>query len=181
MQIKKVIGECLVKMGEVDFASDQKISEEQKELRDKLLKAVNLAYREIVSQYLPLYYEQTVKFNEGKCLSATLDKKIIYPVRVESADGKVSFRTTQNAIYADIDGEATITYAYMPDEVTIGGDISDMRLTQSALADGALAEYYYQNKMFDLARDFDTDFRAQMGILKYRGRNVVIKARRWQA
>lgn len=181
MQIKKVIGECLVKMGERDFASEQSLSEEQKELREKLLKALNVAYREVVSQYLPLYYEQTAVFSGGKCLSSTLDKKIIYPVRVETNSGKVSFRTTHNAIYANVEGEATITYAYMPEEMTIGGEITDMRLTQTALADGTLAEYYYQNKMFDLARDFDTDFRAQMGILKYRGRNIVIKARRWRA
>lgn len=181
MQIKKVIGECLVKMGEEDFASKQSITPEQSELRDKLLKALNVAYREIVTVYLPLYYEQPVTFSGGKCLASTLDKKIIYPVRVETADGKKTFRTTQNAIIADIEGEATITYAYMPDEITIGVEINDMRLTQSALADGTLAEYYYQNKLFELARDFDTDFRAQMGILKYRGRNITVKARRWQA
>jgi chitinase len=56
-----------------------------------------------------------------------------------------------------------------------------MRLTVGALSDGALGEYYFQNKTFDLAKSFDSDFRAQIGVLRYKGKNVRVKARRWQA
>lgn len=56
-----------------------------------------------------------------------------------------------------------------------------MRLTRSVLANGALAEYYFQNKMFDLAKSFDSDFRNQIGALRYRGKNILVKARGWQA
>lgn len=66
-------------------------------------------------------------------------------------------------------------------ELTFEGEINDMRLTKSALADGALGEYYFQNKMFDLAKSFDSDFRAQIGLMRYKGKNLVMKARRWQA
>ena len=65
--------------------------------------------------------------------------------------------------------------------MTFASEIDDMRLTRSVLANAALSEYYFQNKMFDLAKSFDSDFRTQIGALRYRGKNILVKARRWQA
>lgn len=54
-----------------------------------------------------------------------------------------------------------------------------MRLTSSVLSDGTLAEMYYQDKVFDLAQSFDTDFRAALGVLRYKGRALRLRAGRW--
>lgn len=74
MIIKKVVGECLRRMGENDFTSSTQLTDEQKELQDKLIGACNIVYREIVSRYIPVYYSQKVTFEDGKTLLSSLHK-----------------------------------------------------------------------------------------------------------
>lgn len=182
MKIKDVVGECLVKMGQTDFSSEQTLDEQQTELKNKLLASINIIYREIVSEYLPLYHTETVNFSGGKVNSSALTKKILYPVKVVKNNRKQSFFSGADGVYCDIEGEAQLTYAYMPSApLAYTDEINDMRLTVGALSDGALGEYYFQNKTFDLAKSFDSDFRTQIGVLRYKGKNVRVKARRWQA
>ena len=182
MKIKDVVGECLVKMGRTDFSNNQTLDTEQTELKDKLIAAINIAYRHIVSEYLPLIEIETVKVTNGKIAASSLYKKILYPIKIVQNDEKISFYSGADCIFCDAAGEVKLTYAYMPsNDLTFASEIDDMRLTRSALADGALSEYYFQNKMFDLAKSFDSDFRKQIGALRYRGKNILVKARRWQA
>ena len=182
MKIKNVIGECLVRAGKEDFSLNASLTDEQKELQNRLLACVNIAYREIVSKYLPLIYEEQVVFQDGKCLAKSLSKKIIFPVRVKVGDSVKAFKTSADAIVCSYSGDATLVYAYMPDkDFAITDEIDDLRITRSCLVNGALAEYYFQNKVFDLAKSFDADFRAETGILRYKGRSVIVKRRGWLA
>lgn len=182
MEIKKVIGECLVKMGEENFAEEQTLTDEQQELLNKLVCALNIAYREIVSCYLPLVHRQRTTIEDGKISAGSLDKAILYPIEIKQDGRRLSFYTEADGICCRGSGEVEIKYAYMPSEVlTLEASISDIRLTSSALSDGTLAEYYFQEKVFELAKSFDTDFRAQLGLLRYKGRGLRIRARRWQA
>ncbi len=182
MKIKDIVGECLVKMGQTDFSNEQTLDTQQTELKNKLVAAINIAYREIVSEYLPLYFTENVEFEDGKLEASKLSKKILYPVKVIQNGEKRAFSSQTDCITCDAIGECELTYAYMPSSpLAFEDEINDMRLTVGTLSDGALGEYYFQNKMFDLANSFDTDFRAKIGTLRYRGRNIRIKARRWQA
>lgn len=182
MKIKDVVGECLIKMGQTDFSNEQNLDAQKTELKNRLLACINIIYREIVSDYLPLVHTESVSFLDGKIASSTLSKQILYPIKIVQGDEKKSFFCGAQEIFCDVTGAAQITYAYMPQtELTFEGEINDMRLTKSALVNGALAEFYFQNKMFDLAKSFDSDFRAQIGLMRYKGRNLVMKTRRWQA
>ncbi len=182
MKIKDVVGECLVKTGQTDFSNNQTLDTEQTELKDKLVAAINIAYRHIVSEYFLLVKTETVKVTNGKIAASSLYKKILYPIKIVQNDEKISFYSGADCVFCDVEGDVKLTYAYMPsDDLTFESEINDMRLTRSVLANGALAEYYFQNKMFDLAKSFDSDFRNQIGALRYRGKNILVKARRWQA
>lgn len=182
MQIKDVIGECIVKMGENNFVNKESYDKDEQALVNKLLGALNIAYREIVADYLPLVYTQKISAVDGKIDVKSLDKDILYPISVKIGGKKVTFYTDATSIYLSGSGEAEIKYAYMPNKVLAFDDeLVDMRLTMSALSDATLAEYYFQEKVFELAKSFDTDFRAQVGLLRYKGKGVCIKRRRWQA
>lgn len=182
MIIKKVVGECLRRMGEKDFTSATQLTDEQKELQDKLIGACNIVYREIVSRYIPVYYSQKVTFEDGKTLLSSLHKKPLYIVSVKVGDTSVPFFVQAPSILAEIDGPATVKYVCLPAEyeLTLTSDVSDLKVTQGAFCCGVLAEYYFQNKVFDLAKSFDTEFRVQMNELKFKGKSIVIKARRWK-
>ncbi|MDE6060735.1 MAG: hypothetical protein K2G31_04630, partial [Clostridia bacterium] len=65
MIVKKVIGECLTKMGERDFTDNTKYSETEQGLIDSLLAALNIAYREVICEYLPLVHSESVRFSDG--------------------------------------------------------------------------------------------------------------------
>lgn len=183
MNIKKVVGECLRRMGEKDFTtSSAQLTDEQKELQDKLLGACNIVYREIASRYIPVYYSQKVTFENGKTPLSSLHRKPLYIVSIKAGDSSVPFCVQTSSILAEIEGGAIIKYVCMPSEtdLNINSEINDLRVSQSAFCCGVLGEYYFQNKVFDLARSFDGEFREQMNELKYKGRSIVIKARRWK-
>lgn len=180
MTAKSVIGECLLKMGLQDFTSKNKQSDTEKELIEALLGALNIAYREVACEYLPLIEKERVSFKDGQLAVSDIGRRILYPIRVTVGDGVKSFKVYPDKIVADIDGEATLEYAYVPSlPFTITSAINDLRLTQSALSDGTLAEYYFANKVFDLARSFDASFRSKMGVLRYKGRRLRMKRRGW--
>lgn len=180
MKIKNVIGECLIKMGKPNIVNKTTFDDDETETISKLLAALNIAYREIVTEYLPLIYTQTVCMKDKSVKTSVLEKKIICPISLMFYNEKKPMKIYPDRIESDFDGDATLTYSYMPDiDLVLDDEISDMRLTQSALADGALSEYYFADKMFDLAKSFDTDFRAQMSMLRYKGRRIIIKRRRW--
>lgn len=180
MTAKNVLGECLVKMGLADFTQKSSYSDSEKELLDGLLGALNIAYRETVCEYLPLIAEEKATFLDGQLLVSSLAKQIIYPIKITRGDSEVKFKTYPNRICADISGEALIRYAYAPSTpFSLNSSIGDARITQSALADGTLAQYYFANKVFDLAKSFDASFRNKMGFLRYRGKSLRLKARGW--
>ena len=182
MKVKKVIGECLIRAGKDDFSQSATLTEEQQETQNRLLACLNIVYREIVSKYLPLIHTENVVFQGGKCSAKSLSKTIVYPVRVQVGDEIKAFKTSADSVICSYSGDATLTYAYMPEnDFAITDDIDDVRVTRSMLVNGTLAEYYFQNKVFDLAKSFDSDFRAETGIIRYKGRSVIIKRRGWHA
>ena len=182
MTAKNVISECLLKMGIADFIHNETYSESEQELISSLLGALNIAYREVVCEYLPLTVEENVTFTDGQLMISKLGKSILYPIKLRRGENVLSFKAYPNRITADISGEAVLEYAYMPPTpLSLNSSINDMRLTQSALSDGTLAEYYFANKVFDLAKSFDTSFRSKMGLLRYKGKRLRLKERGWRA
>lgn len=179
MLVKEILGECLVKMGAEDFTSAAERTETQQTLIGRLLAAFNIAYREAVTEYLPLVAEEEVEVRDGEIPAASLSRKIIYPLSLVSEGKHYRIRTYPDRVVTDLSGKGVLRYAYLPPELAEDDEIGDMRLTSSVLSDGTLAELYYQDKVFDLAQSFDTDFRAALGVLRYKGRALRLKAGRW--
>ncbi len=179
MTVKNVIIECLTKMGKDNFLDKTLLSEDEKKMRDNLLKAVNIAYKQVIATYLPHIKKESVFFKQNIVYTTTLDERIIYPIMLKRGDSVERFRAYYDRIEAKFDGEATLTYAFMPEvALTLTSDINDMELTQNALSNGALKEYYFANKLFELADNFDVEFRNEMGSIK-RLRNFNMKHNRW--
>ncbi len=182
MKVKSAIGECLVKMGKTNFVNKTYYSDEESELIDRLINALLIIYRQIVTSYLPRTCQEEVIVTNHRIEYSSLSNHIIYPISLYRGDSKEKFKSYYDRIEADFDGRAVLNYAFMPDmDITINSDIDDANLTQNALTNGILGEYYFEEKIFDLASSFDTDFRVEMDTLKLKGKNYRIKARRWQA
>ncbi len=182
MTVKTIIGECLAKMRQENFLDNQSYTAAQQELFSHLLSALNITYREITTEYLPLLIDETVVVSDGEYAPSGLTKTIVYPVGLVDKNGvKHAFKTYPDAIRTDFSGEATLAYAYLPEEfLDIEEEIGDLRLTQGLLSDGTLAEYYYENKVFDLADSYDRNYRNAVTKLRYKGREIKIRARGWR-
>ena len=163
MLVKEVLGECLVKMGRENFLTGTEYTDEQQALADRLLAAMNIAYREAVTEYIPLYAEEKVTVADGTVDVGGLGKRILYPVSL-TADG-VRYRVwvRPEGLSADYCGRLT-------------DEIADMRITPSALSDGTLAEYYLQDKVFDLAEAYSESFRDALSAVRYKGRAMRLGA-----
>ena len=166
MLVKDILRECLAKMGEEDFtdkpAADR--TDAEKALAAKLVSAPNTAYREAVTGYIP---------------ASSLARAIVYPVSLVTAAGeKCRLRSAPDGVATDLNGTGVLRYAYLPEDADESGEIEDMRLTVSVLSDGALAELYYRDKVFDIAESYDSDFRAALGALRYKGREMRLGAGR---
>lgn len=181
MTVKSIIAECLVKMGLDNFVNNQSYTPDEQKLLDRLVFNVNVVYREIVSEYLPLVNTVEIDVANGEyAYSSLTGVNILYPIRLESGDEEIVFKSYPTKLKCEFQGKAKLTYAYLPSaDVTLTDSVDDARITTSAIAAGVLAEYYFQNKVFDLAKNFDVAFREEMSRLKYKGRSMFVKARRW--
>lgn len=80
---------------------------------------------------------------------------------------------------ADFSGKGVLRYAYLPEEAELDDEIADMRITASALSDGTLAQFYFTDKVFDLAEAYDESFRAALSVVRYKGRPMRLGTGRW--
>ncbi len=182
MTVKKVLGECLIKMGKENFAIKTEYDDEEIRLLKQLLSALNIVYREIISEYLPLVETEEVEFVDGRLSADSLSKTILFPISLKRNGEEKRFKVYADSIAAAFSGAAVLEYAYLPEnDFTLTDSISHMRLAQGALCDGILSEYYFANKVFDLAQDFDSSYRSKLGLLKYKGKRLIVRQRGWQS
>jgi len=170
-----------MKMGLDNFLENQSYTTDEQKLVNRLLFCVNAVYREIVSAHLPLVDAADVVVTGGEFAFSALDNvRILYPIRLEAGDREIPFKSYATKIKCDFEGTAKLTYAYLPStDFALSDTIADTRITTAVMAAGVLAEYYFQNKVFDLAKSFDNDFRVAISRLKYKGRAMFLKERRW--
>ncbi|MBO4381145.1 MAG: hypothetical protein J5815_03215 [Clostridia bacterium] len=181
MTVKQIVAECVQKMGLDNFLDNQTYTSDEQKLVARLVFNVNVVYREIVSAYLPLVDTADVSVVGGELAFSSLQNvRILYPIRLVAGDNEINFKSYATKIKCDYSGAAKLTYAYLPStDFVLTDTITDARITSSVLASGVLAEYYFQNKVFDLAKNFDSEFREEIARLKYKGRSMFLKERRW--
>ena len=181
MTVKQIVEECVVKMGLDNFINNQTYTSDEQKLVARLVFNVNVVYREIVTSYLPLIDCADVQIEGGEYVFANLTGvRILYPVRLVAEDRDIKFKTYATKLKCDYEGEAKLYYAYLPAaDFAFTDSIDDARITSQVVCAGVLAEYYFQNKVFDLAKSFDLDYRAGLSVLKYKGRSMYLNGGRW--
>lgn len=181
MTVKSIIGECLLKLGEENFIENATFTVSERKLADRLLAALNIVYAEAVTEYVPLIYSEEVEFKNGELFVSALTKPVLYPIKAEKNGVTYKIKTFPTYLKCAAEGFVKLTYAYLPEALTLSGELKDARITRGILSDGTLGEYYFENKVFDLAKSYDTDFRNALSKLRYKGREIKIRAGRWNA
>ncbi|MEG1529346.1 MAG: hypothetical protein RR405_03235 [Clostridia bacterium] len=172
MTVKEIIGECLTRLGLVNYISKTSYSTSEQAQIDKLLAALNIIYRGAVAEYLPFFKEESVTLINNEVPLTELGENIIYPMWLKVENCKHKVIGLPNKLKSDFSGTGTLKYAYIPKPLVLDSVISDLRLSPSILSAGALGEYYFENKVFDLAKSFDTDFRSALLASRFKGREM---------
>lgn len=182
MKLKKILKICLAKMGEQNFLDNETLTDTQKDTADRLVEAFNITYTDAVSEYMPLIHRERVKIVEGNVDCSHLNKQLIYGTKLTDTNGaKHRFRLMATTIATDFSGEGILEYAYAPDRIELDGDVDDMRFSAEILADGTLATYYFSLRAYDLSSGYYEDFLSSLNRIKNKGREIIVKERRWGA
>jgi hypothetical protein len=179
MQVKDILRDCLKKLNHADFLDKDNPTDEETALLNRLLDCLNLIYQEIVTDYFPLSAQERVQLNGSLLKYSTLEYRLIKPVKLEINGKNIAFTALPSGIECQETGEATLTYHYLPEALTVESQIDDYRLTGGLLSNGVLGEYYFLDSVFDMAQAYDAKFRSDLSWAAVKGREIKIKARRW--
>ncbi|MGN0795897.1 MAG: hypothetical protein ACI4MT_02945 [Christensenellales bacterium] len=178
MEVTEIIGQCLKMIGEQDFvAGSASLNDEQIRLRDRLVDCLNFVIREVATNYIHFEITEKVKFLNGEVFCTDLAETYMKAVRLERNGRQETFVTCSDRIKANFDGDADLTYRYIPQAVGLYHSLDDYRLKIDFLVNGVLSYYYFSCGMYDLSEHFEKKF---INGVKREIPSIVLPQRRWQ-
>lgn len=178
MEVIEIIGQSLKMIGETDFVTKKEsITAEQERLKDHLVDCLNFVLREVATDYLPFTVKEKVTFTNGILHYCDLAETLAKVVLLERKGKTEKFEALSDSVKAEFDGEAELTYRYIPQAVGLYHYLDDYRLKTEYLVNGVLSYYYFSCGMYDLAEHFEKKFHAG---IKRELPSVVLPQRRWQ-
>ena len=180
MTVKFLIQRSLEKMNVQDFTKSSLLTDREKLLQQALIYSLVAVSRELLAEYIPLQTKEKVVFKDKKLSAKELDKHILYPISLVKDSKRIEFQTDAENIYAAENGEMTLTYAYMPEtELALSTEVNFIGASDDLITDGMLAQYYFASGMYELAKSYDASYREKLWRLKYKGKELKLKAGRW--
>lgn len=180
MTVKFLISKSLEKMNVDDFAGKSQLTDREKNLQRSLVYAFGAVYRELLAEYIPLETKEKATFKDNKLSAAALSKRILYPISVLKNSKKLDFQTDAENIYTTESGELTVVYTYLPEtELTPDTEVNFIGVSDDLITDGMLAQYYFATGTYELAKSYDATYRDKLWRLKYKGKELKLKAGRW--
>lgn len=178
MKVKEILSDCLKKLSITNFLNEGNYTTAQTALANRLLDCLNLIYQEVVTDYFPLSFLESVSVDK-ELLYTSLSYRLIKPISLKKDGKNIAFNALPSSIKCNFCGDAVFCYNYLPPALTIDSSIEDYRLTSGLLSDGVVGEYYFLDSVFELAAAYDTKFRKDLSFAATKGREIKIKARRW--
>lgn len=184
MGIKEILSNALRRIGREDAAASVEAgaspSGEAGEVCKTLLYCVNAAEKELAAYYFPLMCTETVMPSGGRIPFSGL-KHLPYKIMSLKRGGKEeSFGVGKGYLVAG-DGEAELTYRYLPETKTADGESEFSGCGDGFLsALGAVAEYYTVTGEPALAEMWENRYREAVDLAQRAARSpLYIPPRRW--
>ncbi|HKL94055.1 MAG TPA: hypothetical protein VJZ69_02085 [Clostridia bacterium] len=179
MTVKEILSDCLKKLNITNFLNEETFTTSQSAIANRLLDCLNLIYQEVVTDYFPLVYSESITLDGNLVPYSTLVHRLLKPISLKNDGKNIAFITLPTGIESKYMGTATLFYNYLPTELTLDSNIDDCRLTCGLLSDGVMGEYYFLDSVFELAAAYDNKFRKDLSWATTKGREIMIKPRRW--
>ena len=146
----------------------------------RLLSCANLAYEEILTEYLPILVTENAQVTGGKLSYSALSQPISGIVSVKNEAGEdVSY--TLSADHIDLKADKVeITYQIMPQTFDFGDEISVI-FPDRLLAYGTAREYLFIEGMSDEAVLYEKRFKEGLVSFVRKKTSIVLPRRKWKA
>ncbi len=178
MKVKDIIKTCLIKLNIKDFSLDARLTDAQNDTLNNLIGCINIAFREIATEHCPLVYSEEM-LSDGQIRICELTHKIIYPISFEAGGQKQKLKVSGNKIATDYIGTGLFSYTYLPDVLTLDSNIDLIGVTEKIIVSATLAEYCFRNRLYELAKSYDNEFRSTLMVMKMKGKEITLKQRRF--
>ena len=188
MTTKQVLETTAIFLGKEDLLAcpyftgeESQISEEDAKELDLLLRCLNLIVSEIATDYLSIYKQKELKFENDECSLKDVDTNIFQIIKLENSNGEnVRFRIFGDTIKAKVK-KATITYTSFAEKCTLDGTVETFsnQMPCRVLAYGTAMEYSFISSLHDDADIWESRYKNALLTLSHKKHNVVMPKRRW--
>lgn len=158
----------------------EEVGDEDEVQIQKLLNCANLAYEEIVTEYLPILNTETIKAQDGKILFSQLSKPTCGIVSVLDDSGNdIKYQLSADHISLSCDS-AQITYQIVPEALALGAEIRVL-FPERLLAYGIAREYLFMQDQSDAALVYEKRFKDALTSFVRKKSKLLLPIRRWRA
>lgn len=189
MEVKEIIKIALVLLGKHELLEtsvfDEEITEELTEAQEKeigfLVRCFNLIYKEVSADYLPLLYDEQIKFIAGKFELSNLTQTILDVFKLyDNNENNIEYKLFPNYIKANAE-IANITYSYVPKDLILEDDVIMFggKILPQVLSYGIAREYCLISGDHSEADIWEKRYKDGIFVEMRKKSQIKIKPRRW--
>lgn len=182
MKINDTIQLCCDFLGEKDLKlliGTSSGDEVQKAKLDAMLTCLNLAYEEIVTEYLPILFTETVETDGGILNFSSLSKPISGIIAVKDEGGK-DLSYSQSADHIEVNStKVQITYQIVPEKFNFG-DEEKVIFPERLLAYGTAREYLFMQGLSEEALLYEKRFKDALISFVRKKSLLTLPKRQWK-
>ncbi len=168
----------------VDLDGAQQANENQTKELNHLVRCLNLVYKQIASEYIPLINEEKIYSDNGVIMLNSLTKKALDILRVENNVGiRLNYKLFPNRIET-LGGNLTIKYSYQPEDIqNLTNEIEtfSQKITERVVAYGVAMEYSFICGLHDDASIWEKRFKDSLLIACRKKSEIRLPRRRWNS
>ncbi len=180
MYVKEILKSCLLRAGKENLIDKATPTQQDTDEIEKFLNAFNTVFRDISINYLPQTMLEEIIFVDGEAQIDGLSEDIYLPKYVEQNGNKIKYTTTARGLKANnVNGKVKLCYSYIPKLFQLNSEVPNLKISPNAIEAGVLSEYFFQVRAYDLAKEYDTKYRSEMTVAKYKGKEIRVKERSW--
>jgi hypothetical protein len=145
-----------------------------------LLRCLNMIVKEIAEEYVDFVKTEEVDAGVGKIKLNALAMPVKRVKAVRSAGAKYPFREREDHVITSASDMVEVEYAYYPDEVDFGDELTLPRaITSRALIYGVASEYCLVKERMDDSANFNSRYVMAISSCARPKGNVRVKERAW--
>ncbi|MBE7074041.1 MAG: hypothetical protein E7379_03015 [Clostridiales bacterium] len=156
----------------------ESLSEEDENLKNKLVKCFNLVREEIACEYQPILIAEKFEIKNFKLELKSFSNEVVEIYSIKDRYGRnVHYKIFDNYIFV-CGKDVEVIYSTSPKQLTFDDDFS-ASLPERIFAYGVAREYFFLNNLYQDANIWEERFKGSLQIMLRQKSEVKIPRRSW--